>query len=193
MLTFTASCSKDPEGLDMTQSPAVEGKYRLETLSASLDDEQQTRTGEPNATTGAVNWSAKDRILIVRTSDYATWQYELVKGANTPIGEFEPIIGGTEASSDDPEFGDLIAVYPVAAAYVDASSKNSRSASTRTGIPRTRTKPLHGKSVFPSWASPRGTRIRPMPLRRTTSRSRTSARPQPITSRSLRRTSSSAS
>ena len=122
MLTFTASCSKDPEGLDVTTEPAAEGKYRLATLSATLDGEQ-TRTGEPNATTGAVNWSAKDRILLIRTSDYATWQYELVKGASTPIGEFEPIIGGSEASSNDPAFGDIIAVYPVAAAYVDAASK----------------------------------------------------------------------
>ncbi len=122
MLTFTASCSKDPEGLDTTVVPAAEGKYRLATLSATLDG-GQTRTGEPNATTGAVNWSAKDRILIIRTSDYATWQYELVKGASTPIGEFEPIIGGSEASSNDPAFGDIIAVYPVAAAYVDTASK----------------------------------------------------------------------
>ena len=122
MLTVTASCSKDPEGLDVTTEPAAEGKYRLATLSATLDGEQ-TRTGEPNATTGAVNWSAKDRILIIRTSDYATWQYELVKGASTPIGEFEPIIGGSEATSNDPAFGDIIAVYPVAAAYVDAAAK----------------------------------------------------------------------
>ncbi|MDE5851433.1 MAG: hypothetical protein K2H25_01360 [Alistipes sp.] len=122
MLTVTASCSKDPEGLDVTTEPAAEGKYRLATLSATLDGEQ-TRTGEPNATTGAVNWSAKDRILIIRTSDYATWQYELVKGASTPIGEFEPIIGGSEATSNDPAFGDIIAVYPVAAAYVDTASK----------------------------------------------------------------------
>ncbi|MDE6570575.1 MAG: hypothetical protein K2K43_08160, partial [Alistipes sp.] len=62
-------------------------------------------------------------ILIIRTSDYATWQYELVKGASTPIGEFEPIIGGSEATSNDPAFGDIIAVYPVAAAYVDTASK----------------------------------------------------------------------
>ena len=122
MLTVTASCSKDPEGLDVTTEPAAEGKYRLATLSATLDGEQ-TRTGEPNATTGAVNWSAKDRILLIRTSDYATWQYELVKGASTPIGEFEPIIGGSEATSNDPAFGDIIAVYPVAAAYVDTASK----------------------------------------------------------------------
>jgi len=122
MMTFTASCSKEPEGLDTTATPAVEGKYRLASLSASLDD-TETRTGEPNATTGVVNWSAKDRILIVRTSDYAQWQYELVKGANSPIGEFEPVVSDSKASSNDPAFGDLIAVYPVAAAHVDASAK----------------------------------------------------------------------
>jgi len=124
-MTFVgAGCSKDFEDAGTQQTPVVEGKYRLPSLSASLDDDAETRTGEPNATTGAVNWGAKDRILIVRISEdtdteWATWQYELVKGANSSIGEFEPIIGGEAASSDDPAFGDLVAVYPVSAAYVE--------------------------------------------------------------------------
>jgi len=120
MTLVGAGCSKDFEDAGAEQTPVVEGKYRLPSLSASLDEEDaETRTGEPNATTGAVNWSAKDRILIVNLTNWSTWQYELVKGANSSIGEFEPIIGGTEASSDDPAFGDLVAVYPVSAAYVE--------------------------------------------------------------------------
>ena len=123
MTVLGAGCSKDFEDAGAEQTPVVEGKYRLPSLSASLDDDAETRTGEPNATTGAVNWGVKDRILIVRISEdtdteWATWQYELVKGANSPIGEFEPV-GGTAASSDDPNFGDLVAVYPVSAAYVE--------------------------------------------------------------------------
>ena len=119
MTVLGAGCSKDFEDAGAEQTPVVEGKYRLPSLSASLDDDAETRTGEPNATTGAVNWETNDRILIVNTSNWSKWQYRLVKGASSPIGEFEPILGGTEASSDDPNFGDLVAVYPVSAAYVE--------------------------------------------------------------------------
>ncbi len=124
MTLVGAGCSKDFEESGAEQRPVAEGKYRLPSLSASLDDDAATRTSGPDATTGAVNWSAKDRILIVRipktdTDPWATWQYELVKGASSSIGEFEPIIGGTEASSNEADFSDLIAVYPVEAAYVE--------------------------------------------------------------------------
>ena len=67
-----AGCSKDAEVSDI---PAVGGKYTLASVSGSLDAEE-TRTGL--GTNSVVNWTNKDRILVVNTSNGDKVQYELV-------------------------------------------------------------------------------------------------------------------
>ena len=59
-----AGCSKDAEVSDI---PAVGGKYTLASVSGSLDAEIGTRTGL--GTNSVVNWSNKDRILVVNGGD----------------------------------------------------------------------------------------------------------------------------
>ena len=105
-----AGCSKDAEVSDI---PAVGGKYTLASVSGSLDAEIGTRTGL--GTNSVVNWSNKDRILVVNTNNGDKVQYELVSGQGTSVGKFEPL-SGSGASYDD--ISDLKAVYPAIAATV---------------------------------------------------------------------------
>ena len=104
-----AGCSKDAEVSDI---PAVGGKYTLASVSGSLDAEE-TRTGL--GTNSVVNWSNKDRIAVINTKTNAITQYELVSGQGTSVGKFEPL-SGSGASYDD--ISDLKAVYPAIAATV---------------------------------------------------------------------------
>ena len=105
-----AGCSKDAEVSDI---PAVGGKYTLASVSGSLDAEIGTRTGL--GTNSVVNWSNKDRIAVINTKTNAITQYELVSGQGTSVGKFEPL-SGSGASYDD--ISDLKAVYPAIAATV---------------------------------------------------------------------------
>ena len=68
-----AGCSKDAEVSDI---PAVGGKYTLASVSGSLDAEIGTRTGL--GTNSVVTWSNKDRIAVINTKTNAITQYELV-------------------------------------------------------------------------------------------------------------------
>ena len=105
-----AGCSKDAEVSDI---PAVGGKYTLASVSGSLDAEIGTRTGL--GTNSVVNWSNKDRNAVINTKTNAITQYELVSGQGTSVGKFEPL-SGSGASYDD--ISDLKAVYPAIAATV---------------------------------------------------------------------------
>jgi len=105
-----AGCSKDAEVSDI---PAVGGKYTLASVSGSLDAEIGTRTGL--GTNSVVNWSNKDRIAVINTKTNAITQYELVSGQGTSVGKFEPL-SGSGSSYDD--ISDLKAVYPAIAATV---------------------------------------------------------------------------
>ena len=111
-----AGCSKDAEVSDI---PAVGGKYTLASVSGSLDAEE-TRTGL--GTNSVVNWSNKDRILVVNTSTGDKVQYELVSGQGTSVGKFEPLSGKGIAYTD---VSDLRAVYPAVAAEVAANGQIS--------------------------------------------------------------------
>lgn len=112
-----AGCSKDAEVSDI---PAVGGKYTLASVSGSLDAEIGTRTGL--GTNSVVNWSNKDRILVVNTSNGDKVQYELVSGQGTSVGKFEPLSGKGIAYTD---VSDLRAVYPAVAAEVAANGQIS--------------------------------------------------------------------
>ena len=112
-----AGCSKDAEVSDI---PAVGGKYTLASVSGSLDVEIGTRTGL--GTNSVVNWSNKDRILVVNTSNGDKVQYELVSGQGTSVGKFEPLSGKGIAYTD---VSDLRAVYPAVAAEVAANGQIS--------------------------------------------------------------------
>ena len=105
-----AGCSKDAEVSDI---PAVGGKYTLASVSGSLDAEIGTRTGL--GTNSVVNWSNKDRIAVINTKTNAITQYELVSGQGTSVGKFEPL-SGSGASYDD--ISALKAVYPAISATV---------------------------------------------------------------------------
>ncbi|WP_129650649.1 hypothetical protein [Alistipes senegalensis] len=111
-----AGCSKDAEVSDI---PAVGGKYTLASVSGSLDAEE-TRTGL--GTNSVVNWSNKDRILVVNTSNGDKVQYELVSGQGTSVGKFEPLSGKGIAYTN---VSDLRAVYPAVAAEVAANGQIS--------------------------------------------------------------------
>ena len=111
-----AGCSKDAEVSDI---PAVGGKYTLASVSGSLDAEE-TRTGL--GTNSVVNWSNKDRILVVNTSNGDKVQYELVSGQGTSVGKFEPLSGKGIAYT---KVSDLRAVYPAVAAEVAANGQIS--------------------------------------------------------------------
>ena len=112
-----AGCSKDAEVSDI---PAVGGKYTLASVSGSLDAEIGTRTGL--GTNSVVNWSNKDRILVVNTSNGDKVQYELVSGQGTSVGKFEPLSGKGIAYTN---VSDLRAVYPAVAAEVAANGQIS--------------------------------------------------------------------
>ena len=112
-----AGCSKDAEVSDI---PAVGGKYTLASVSGSLDAEIGTRTGL--GTNSVVNWSNKDRILVVNTNNGDKVQYELVSGQGTSVGKFEPLSGKGIAYTN---VSDLRAVYPAVAAEVAANGQIS--------------------------------------------------------------------
>ena len=112
--TWLAGCSKDA-GID--QQVAGEGKYTLPAITASLDD-AETRTSGPNATTGAVNWVALDRIAVINTKSKKIYYYVLTSGAGSSVGKFAP--DGAAAKFDD--IKDIKAVYPAIAASVDEST-----------------------------------------------------------------------
>ena len=112
-----AGCSKDAEVSDI---PAVGGKYTLASVSGSLDAEIGTRTGL--GTNSVVNWSNKDRILVVNTSNGDKVQYELVSGQGTSVDKFEPLSGKGIAYTN---VSDLRAVYPAVAAEVAANGQIS--------------------------------------------------------------------
>ncbi|MDE5962946.1 MAG: hypothetical protein K2G58_02755, partial [Alistipes sp.] len=117
---MNAGCSKDP-GVDEF---AVEqgGSYRLTTLSATLDGEQKdaTRTSLQTSNNNVVYWTAKDRIRVVNTTTYESWIYELVSGAGTSVGKFEPL--GAAATCEE-DLSNIVAVYPAVAAIVDKAQK----------------------------------------------------------------------
>ncbi|MCM1249817.1 MAG: fibrobacter succinogenes major paralogous domain-containing protein [Alistipes sp.] len=105
---FGVGCSKDA-GVDV---PVAEGKYTLSEISAELDD-AETRTGL--GTANVVNWSNKDRILVVNRTSGDYQQYVLVSGAGTPIGTFRPVENAITYNASD----DVCAVYPAVAASVN--------------------------------------------------------------------------
>ncbi|MDE6570576.1 MAG: hypothetical protein K2K43_08170, partial [Alistipes sp.] len=57
-------------------------------------------------------------LLLVNITNNSTAEYELFNGSGTPIGEFRPVLNGNAISSNDPAFGDIVAVYPAFAATV---------------------------------------------------------------------------
>ncbi len=118
MLTLSASCSKDPAELDFSDS-AQGGNHRLTELSASLDDDE-TRTSLQTSNNNVVYWSTKDRILVVNTTTYDSWYYELVSGVGTSVGKFEPL---GEAATCNDDLSNIVAVYPAVAAVVDKAAK----------------------------------------------------------------------
>lgn len=110
LTVITAGCSKDA-GVDL---PTGGGKYTLPEISATLDDtDNGTRTSL--GTNQVVNWSNKDRIAIINTRTNTIYQYELVSGVGSPIGQFVAV--GAAAAFD--AMADLKAVYPAVAATVD--------------------------------------------------------------------------
>lgn len=104
------SCSKN-SGID-DSAAAGEGRYTLPTVSATLDDEADTRTSL--GTNQVVNWTANDRIAIINTKTNTIYQYRLYSGQSSSVGYFEPV--GAAAAYDD--LSDLKAVYPAVAASV---------------------------------------------------------------------------
>ena len=121
MLTLSASCSKEPEGLEF--ETAQGGNYRLTELSATLDDDEaaeETRTALQTANNNVVYWSTKDRILLVNTTTYESWYYELVSGVGTSVGKFEPLGAAATCNAD---MSNIVAVYPAVAAVVDKTAK----------------------------------------------------------------------
>ncbi len=118
MLTLSASCSKEPAELDFSDS-AQGGNHRLTELSASLDDDE-TRTSLQTSNNNVVYWSTKDRILVVNTTTYESWYYELVSGVGTSVGKFEPL---GEAATCNDDLSNIVAVYPAVAAVVDKAAK----------------------------------------------------------------------
>ncbi len=118
MLTLSASCSKEPAELDFSDS-AQGGNHRLTELSATLDDDE-TRTSLQTSNNNVVYWSTKDRILVVNTTTYDSWYYELVSGVGTSVGKFEPV---GEAATCNDDLSNIVAVYPAVAAVVDKAAK----------------------------------------------------------------------
>ncbi len=118
MLTLSASCSKEPAEMDFSDS-AQGGNHRLTELSATLDDDE-TRTSLQTSNNNVVYWSTKDRILVVNTTTYESWYYELVSGVGTSVGKFEPV---GEAATCNDDLSNIVAVYPAVAAVVDKAAK----------------------------------------------------------------------
>ncbi|MDE6865071.1 MAG: hypothetical protein K2I97_02445, partial [Alistipes sp.] len=124
MLTLSASCSKEPEGLEFETEQG--GTYRLTELSATLENDEaateteETRTALQTANNNVVYWSTKDRILVVNTTTYDSWYYELVSGVGTSVGKFEPLGAAATCNAD---MSNIVAVYPAVAAVVDKAAK----------------------------------------------------------------------
>ena len=124
MLTLSASCSKEPEGLEFETEQG--GTYRLTELSATLENDEaateteETRTALQTANNNVVYWSTKDRILLVNTTTYDSWYYELVSGVGTSVGKFEPLGAAATCNAD---MSNIVAVYPAVAAVVDKAAK----------------------------------------------------------------------
>ncbi|MDE5709022.1 MAG: hypothetical protein K2I32_06225, partial [Alistipes sp.] len=106
---FSVGCSKDA-GVDV---PVVEeGKYTLPEISASIEDDAETRTGL--GTANVVNWSSKDQIAVINTTTNTLAHYILVSGEGTPVGTFRPVENPISYNSED----EIKAVYPAVAASV---------------------------------------------------------------------------
>ncbi len=122
MMTFTASCSKEPESLDTNISESDKGKYTLKSFSAELDDEQ-TRT--LLGTSNVVNWSAGDRIALyergVAKSSSDLKYYIIGTGVNTAVGQFLPVNDDNILSYNNIE--NVVAVYPAIAAELDGTGE----------------------------------------------------------------------
>ena len=117
--TWLAGCSKEPAGMDISSLDG--GKHVLTELSASLEsDTDETRTSLQTSNNNVVYWTTKDRILLVNTTTYDSWYYELATGAGTSIGRFEPI--GAAATCEE-DLSNIVAVYPAVAAVVDKPNK----------------------------------------------------------------------
>lgn len=117
---LNAGCSKDP--LDALIYTEAGGTYRLATLSATIEgeDADETRSSLQTSNNNVVYWTAKDRIRVVNTTTYESWIYELVSGAGTSVGKFEPL--GAAATCEE-DLSNIAAVYPAVAAIVDKSAK----------------------------------------------------------------------
>jgi len=115
-----AGCSKEP--LSMDHAGLEGGSYRLATLSATIEgeDADETRSSLQTSNNNVVYWTAKDRIRVVNTTTYESWIYELVSGAGTSVGKFEPL--GAAATCEE-DLSNIAAVYPAVAAIVDKSAK----------------------------------------------------------------------
>lgn len=97
------------------------GKHVLTELSASLEsDTDETRTSLQTSNNNVVYWTTKDRILLVNTTTYDSWYYELTAGAGTSIGRFEPL---GDAATCEEDLSNIVAVYPAVAAVVDKPNK----------------------------------------------------------------------
>ena len=115
--TLGVGCSQDPTGIELPAT-ADGGSYKLTQLTATLEGDTETRTSLQTANNNVVYWTAKDRILLINTTTYDSWYYELVSGAGSSIGQFAPLNGAATAFSD---LSNLVAVYPAVAAVVDKS------------------------------------------------------------------------
>ncbi len=114
-----AGCSKEPAGMDISSLDG--GNHVLTELSASLEsDTDETRTSLQTSNNNVVYWSTKDRILLVNTTTYDWWYYELTAGAGTSIGRFEPL---GDAATCEEDMSNIVAVYPAIAAVVDKANK----------------------------------------------------------------------
>ncbi len=117
--TWFAGCSKEPAGMEMSSLDG--GKHVLTELSASLEgDADETRTSLQTSNNNVVYWTTKDRILLVNTTTYDSWYYELTTGAGTSIGRFEPV---GDAATCEEDMSNIVAVYPAIAAVVDKPNK----------------------------------------------------------------------
>ena len=94
----------------------------MATLSATIEgeDADETRSSLQTSNNNVVYWTAKDRIRVVNTTTYESWIYELVSGAGTSVGKFEPL--GAAATCEE-DLSNIAAVYPAVAAIVDKSAK----------------------------------------------------------------------
>ena len=118
LMLFTAACSKEPAQMGLANETG--GAHKLTRLSATLEVDDATRTSLQTANNNVVYWSTKDRILVVNTTTYESWYYELVSGVGTSVGKFEPLGAAATCNAD---LSNIVAVYPAVAAVGDKTAK----------------------------------------------------------------------